>query len=142
MSRAVGRFLEVLAVLAPLMLSAACGGDVPSGVSKDDPYDGSLIGTWKGTVEGGNASNSYGRANVVMVLRADSTFSIEADNPLYCALNNAVWRVSGTQFSADGRDCTNVVVTFAADVPKTIARLSGTWTATSSRAGTFSVAKQ
>jgi hypothetical protein len=48
--------------------------------------------------------------------------------------------VSGAQFTASGRDCNGVIVTFAAPVAPL--HLTGTWTAGSGRAGTFTVAKQ
>jgi len=44
------------------------------------------------------------------------------------------------QFTATGRDCNGIIVTFVAPVASL--RLTGTWTASSGRGGTFTVAKQ
>ncbi len=63
-----------------------------------------LAGTWKGSVDGGTAPNSYGFSVATTVLRADSTFTSEAENPLYCKLDGG-WSVSGGQYTATGRDC-------------------------------------
>ena len=75
-----------------------------------------------------------------MTLKADSTFTGKAENPKYCDLMGTTWRVTGANFTASGRDCDNILVTFAA--PVSPLRLTGTWTATSGRGGWFTVAKK
>ncbi|GLC25734.1 hypothetical protein [Roseisolibacter agri] len=120
---------------------AACGGSEPTRTIDTPPIDTTtLVGTWIGTLDGGSAANSYGSSGITIVLRADSTLTAKATNPLYCDLSDTRWRVTGTQFTANGRDCDGVVVTFAA--PVGTVRLTGTWTASSGRAGTFTIAKQ
>lgn len=128
-------------VLLALAALAACGGSEPTRTIDTGPIDTStLVGTWVGTLDGGSAANSYGPSAITIVLKADSTLTAKATNPLYCDLIDTRWQVSGTQFSASGRDCTNTFINFAAPVASL--RLTGTWTASSGRAGTFTVAKQ
>ena len=141
MSSISGSARSLVFCLATAML-AACGGGSPSGIIDTALVNPSLVGTWEGVINGDGASNSYGTTNATLVFRADSTMTVQATNPLYCPLNGATWSVSGTSFSARGRDCTNTLVNFAAQVPTTTPRLVGTWTASSGRAGTFSLAKQ
>lgn len=120
---------------------AACGGSEPTRTIDTPPIDTTtLVGTWIGTLDGGSAANSFGPSGITLVLKADSTFTGKATNPLYCDLLDTRWRVSGTHFTASGRDCGNTLVAFAAPVGPV--RLTGTWTASSGRAGTFTVAKQ
>ena len=141
MSQTVRCRLRLVAALGAGLLFTSCGSERPTAIIDNALIDSSLPGTWAGTLDGGGASNSYGSANITMVLKADSTFTGESDNPLYCSLNNATWSVKGTQFSAGGIDCTGTSVKFAAPVPTT-PRLTGTWTASSGRAGTFTLAKK
>ena len=129
-----GRVLAAAIVVASAVV-VACGGAaafpvIPSAV----PDTSTLAGTWKGSVEG-----SYGYTATTMILKADSTYTQESENPLYCKVSGK-WAVSGTRFSASGRDCDGVTVTPVAPVDKL--RLTGTWTASSGRSGTFTVAKQ
>lgn len=131
-----------LAFCLSTAMVAACGGGAPSGVIDTPRVDPSLVGTWKGVINGDGSANSYGNMNATIVFRADSTMTVQGDNPRYCPLNNATWSVSETRFTAAGRDCDNILVNFTAQVPTTTPRLAGTWTASSGRAGTFSLAKQ
>lgn len=132
---------SVRPAVAVLLALAACGGSDPTRTLDTPPIDTTtLVGTWIGTLDGGTAANSYGASGITIALKADSTFTAKATNPLYCDLGDTRWRVSAAQFSATGRDCDGVVVTFAA--PVGAVRLTGTWTASSGRAGTFTVAKQ
>ena len=52
----------------------------------------------------------------------------------YCAVRGS-WGVTSGQFGASGPDCTGTIVTFSAPVSGTT--LSGTWSASSGRTGTF-----
>jgi hypothetical protein len=97
-----------------------------------------LVGTWGGSVEGGNDPNSYGFSVITFVLKADSTVSTTAENPKYCSVAGS-WTVKNAQWRAEGRDCDNITVIFTAPLSST--RLTGPWTAGSGRAGTFTLAK-
>jgi len=145
MRRRLGRVLATAILALPHVVAlAACGGTT----SPDDdkigpplPDTTTLVGTWKGNLDGGSAPNSYGPARITIVLRADSTFTAVSDNPLYCSLINTRWTVSPQkQFTATGVDCTGTGITLVAGVAPL--RLNGTWTATSGRAGTFTVGKE
>lgn len=57
----------------------------------------------------------------------------------YCAITGGSWGVDTGQFTARGSDCTGTVVTLKA--PSSNTRLSGTWTATSGRSGTFDLTR-
>jgi hypothetical protein len=145
MRRRLGRVLATAIFALPQVALVACGGTTsPDGIpsSKVLPDTTTLVGTWKGNLDGGSAPNSYGTARITIVLRADSTFTTESDNPLYCSLNNTKWTVSPPprQFTATGRDCTGTGITLVAGVAPL--RLNGTWTASSGRAGTFTVGKE
>jgi hypothetical protein len=142
-SATLGPFARALAVAtlaAPLLGLTACGGSTAPD-DRTGPIDTStLVGTWSGTVDGGSGPNSFGLARLTVVLRADSTFTTASDNPLYCSMLNTRWTVSGSQFTATGRDCTGTGITLTAPVASL--RLNGTWTATSGRGGTFNVGKE
>ena len=140
--RTFARGLAIVTLAAPLLALVACGGTTaPADEGTRPPIDTStLVGTWSGSLDGGSAPNSYGPSRLTLVLLADSTFTGVADNPLYCSLTNTAWTVSGAQFTATGRDCDGIIVTFKAPVAPL--RLNGTWTATSGRGGTFTVGKQ
>lgn len=132
---------QAIAHVLAVATVVACGGSTAPNIIETPPVDTStLVGTWAGTLDGGTAANSYGSSGFTMTLKADSTFAGKADNPRYCDLTATTWRVSAGQFSASGRDCDGVIVTFAAPVAPL--RLTGTWTASSGRAGTFTLAKQ
>ena len=141
--RRIGRVLAGAALALTHVALAACGGTT----SPDDrtgpplPDTTTLVGTWKGNLDQTSGPNSYGTARITFVLRADSTFTAESDNPLYCSLINTRWGVSPQkQFTATGVDCTGTGITLVAGVAPL--RLNGTWTATSGRAGTFTVGKE
>ena len=142
MRRRLDRVGAAVSLVVPLMALAACGGTT----SPDDgtvrvPDTTTLVGTWKGNLDQTSGPNSYGTARITIVLRADSTFTADSDNPLYCSLINTRWTVSPEkQFTATGRDCTGTGITLVAGVAPL--RLNGTWTATSGRAGTFTVGKE
>jgi hypothetical protein len=57
----------------------------------------------------------------------------------YCVVSGD-WGVAAGQFTARGSDCTGTIVTFSA--PSSPTRLSGTWSATSGRSGTFAITKE
>ena len=117
-----------------------CGGSGATAVTERIVDTSTLVGTWNGSLDGGEGPNSYGPSAFTLTLKVDSTFTGKAENPKYCDLTNATWRVTGASFTASGRDCDGVIVTFAA--PVSPLRLTGTWTASSGRSGAFSVAKQ
>ena len=127
-------------VLASVMLSAnaavaACGGSDPlNPIELPAPDTSTFAGTWKGSVSG-----SYGYSVTALFLKADSTMTWESENPLYCRLTGT-WTVSGARFMTTGRDCTNTLIT--AEAPLDKLRLTGPWSASSGRSGTFTVAKQ
>jgi len=56
----------------------------------------------------------------------------------YCAISGE-WGVDAGRFTARGADCTGTIVTLTAPAVNT--RLSGTWSATSGRSGTFDVTR-
>ena len=142
--RWLGHVLAAAVLAVPLVVAlAACGGTT----SPDDvtgpplPDTTTLAGTWKGNLDQTSGPNSYGTARITFVLRADSTFTAASDNPLYCSLINTRWTVSPQkQFTATGVDCTGTGITLVAGVAPL--RLNGTWTATSGRAGTWTVGKE
>jgi len=141
--RRLGRVLAAAALALTHVALVACGGTT----SPDDgpgpplPDTTTLVGTWKGNLDQTSGPNSYGTARITFVLRADSTFTAVSDNPLYCSLINTRWTVSPEkQFTATGVDCTGTGITLRAGVAAL--RLNGTWTATSGRAGTWTVGKE
>ena len=143
MRRRLGRVLAAATLVLPHVALAACGGTTsPDGDTVEPRPDiTTLVGTWKGNLDQTSGPNSYGTARITIVLRADSTFTADSDNPLYCSLINTRWTVSPEkQFTATGRDCTGTGITLVAGVAPL--RLNGTWTATSGRAGTFTVGKE
>ena len=111
--------LATVSVVAALLALAGCGGTTsPDARDPTNVDTTTLVGTWSGSLDGGSAPNSYGTARITIILRADSTFTMEADNPLYCSLNNPKWSVSPAppQFTATGVDCTGTRVTLVAPV--------------------------
>lgn len=141
--RRLGDVLAAAVLAAPLVVAlAACGGTTsPDDDTRVLPDTTTLVGTWKGNLEQTSGPTSYGTAGITFVLRADSTFTAVSDNPLYCSLINTRWTVSPQkQFTATGVDCTGTGITLVAGVASL--RLNGTWTATSGRAGTWTVGKE
>jgi hypothetical protein len=137
--------MSAVAGVCLILLQAACGGaggpaaptaasPVPSPTPTAlGPIAPALVGTWTGTLSG-----SFGPGDLVMNLNADGTMWFEGTGR-YCRVDGS-WGVSGTQFSASGGDCTGTVVTKVA--PASSANLTGTWSASSGRSGTFSVTKR
>jgi len=132
-----------LALACTVVNLSACGGAGATAIIEKTVDTSTLVGTWNGSLDGGEGANSFGPSELTMTLKADSTFTGKASNPLYCDLisTTTTWRVTGANFTASGRDCGNTVVTFAA--PVSPLRLTGTWTASpSGRGGGFTLAKQ
>ena len=128
--------LIVCVVGVPGLAMVACGGSDAPTVSVSPIADTSTaVGTWKGSVNG----SIYGFSLITAILNADSTMSLVAENPLYCKVNGT-WTVSGGQYGSTGRDCDGVIVTSVAPFDKL--RLTGTWSASSGKTGTFTMAKQ
>jgi hypothetical protein len=138
--RVLVRARVVMAIGFTTVILPGCGGAGATAVTDRVVDTSTLVGTWNGSLDGGESPNSYGPSAFTMTLKADSTFIGKAENPKYCDLTNTTWRVSGANFTASGRDCDGVVVTFAA--PVSPLRLTGTWTASSGRTGGFTLAKQ
>ena len=135
------RLAMVIASTIAITILAGCGGGGATTVVETNTVDTStLVGTWNGSLDGGEGANSYGPSAFTMTLKADSTFTGKAENPKYCDLVSTRWRVTGADFTASGSDCDGVLVTFASRV--SALRLTGTWTASSGRSGGFTVAKQ
>jgi hypothetical protein len=140
-TRARARLATVLVSTLAIAILEGCGGSGATAAVETNTVDTStLVGTWNGSLDGGESPNSYGPSAFTMTLKADSTFTGKAENPKYCDLVDTRWRVTGADFTASGRDCDGVAVTFASRV--SALRLTGTWTASSGRSGAFSVAKQ
>lgn len=95
-----------------------------------------MVGVWNGSLDG-----SFGVGSFAMTLAANGSVATvnTGGSSNYCAVNGD-WGVSSGQFTARGPDCSGTIVTFAA--PLSTTRLSGTWTASSGRNGTFAVTKQ
>ena len=141
MTRAERSLTLGAAACAIAAMLPACGDADSPGVIPTAPVDTTtLVGTWMGTLDGGSAANSLGPSNLTLVLRADSTFTATADNPLYCALTATTWTVARGQVVTTGRDCFGFLLTTTA--PVAARRLTGSWSSTSGRSGTFTVAKQ
>jgi len=129
--------------LAAIMLDG-CGGkgtpSTPTPITPTPPpsvgaVDPALVGTWNGSVEG-----SFGPGTLAMTLAATGALTTvnTGGSSNYCAIGGD-WGVDAGQFTARGSDCTGTVVTFRA--PSSTTRLTGTWTATSGRSGTFDVTR-
>ena len=138
--RMLARVRVAVMLASTFVTLSGCGGSGATAPAERTVDTSTPVGTWIGSLDGGEGANSYGPSELTMTLKADSTLTVKTTNPKYCALGITIWRVTGGNFTASGRDCDNVVVTFAA--PVTALRLTGTWTASSGRAGGFSVAKQ
>jgi hypothetical protein len=96
-----------------------------------------LIGTWAGTVDG-----SFGPSTMTMVLNAGGGMSSVGDTGLYRCRLEGVWRVTGADLIATGREvaCQGTEVIFTA--PLSAAVLEGRWSASSGTGGTFSLRKR
>jgi hypothetical protein len=133
----------VLALSAAVTLLIGCSGShrtitpptapsapTPAAVG---PIDPALVGNWNGTVDG-----SFGAGTLSMTLLADGSI-LTAGSGNYCAFQGR-WGVTDGRFTGSGPDCTGTIVSLTA--PASSSRLSGTWTASSGRSGTFTCAKE
>ena len=130
--------LLAFVALAALGALAGCGGSAATDITITPAVDTStLAGRWLGSVE----STSFGYASIVTVLNADSSMTQEAQSASYPPLQGT-WSVSAAGFTANTRDLSGKIVTFAAPISKT--RLTGTWSgpAVGSATGTFTMVKQ
>jgi hypothetical protein len=132
----IARVLAAVVLAAPGVMLTGCGDSgPPTGIGPSvTPDTSTLAGTWKGSVDG-----SYGFSVMTMFLKADSSLTMEAEKPEYCKVSGT-WSVSSVGFTSTGRDCTGTIVSTLA--PVNGLRLTGTWSASSGRSGTFTVAKQ
>jgi hypothetical protein len=140
--RSAARSIAVTA-LAMVMLHA-CGKSTPTAPTAVTPapvppvgsVDPALVGTWSGNLEG-----SFGPGAFTMTLAPAGTVTTvnTGGSSNYCAVSGD-WGVAAGQFTARGSDCTGTVVTFSA--PSSPTRLSGTWSASSGRSGTFAITKE
>jgi hypothetical protein len=96
-----------------------------------------LIGTWVGPVDG-----TFGPSTMTMVLNASGGMSSEGETGLYRCRLEGVWRMTGTDLIANGREvaCQGTEVTFTAPLSTRV--LEGRWLATSRAGGTFSLSKR
>jgi hypothetical protein len=139
--RSAARSIAVTA-LATVMLYA-CGQSTPSAPTGVTPapvppigsVDPALVGAWSGNLEG-----SFGPGAFTMTLTPTGSMTTvnTGGSSNYCAVSGD-WGVAAGQFTARGSDCTGTIVTFSA--PASPTRLSGTWSATSGRSGTFAITK-
>lgn len=97
-----------------------------------------LAGKWAGSVNGDGSPNSYGYSTILTELKADSTLTLVAESQKYGNVTG-VWTVSAAKWVASGRDRDNVLITFTA--PLSAYTLTGTWTASSGKVGSFTMAK-
>ena len=106
-----------------------------TGPTVTSPATLSLVGLWKGPVNG-----SGGTGVVTMRLHADSTMAADNENPNYTRLDG-VWAVTGGRFTATGRTPSGTVVTLLSPFISSV-RLTGTWRADNGASGTFEAVKQ
>lgn len=138
---AYGIHLTHVVVIAVATTLAACGGNgsptAPTTANpppaSPGPADPALVGTWSGTVDG-----SFGPGTFTMTLGGTGSMSASGSGN-YCS-STGDWGVAGGQFTVRARDCTGTILSFRA--PASTTRLSGTWEASSGRAGTFDCTKQ
>jgi hypothetical protein len=125
------RVIETLLLASLIMASPACSStDAPTAITVEDTE---LVGLWMGTVTG-----PFGGTVLMVRVRADSTLSVDAENPKYSRFDG-VWWVADDCFMAAGSPTEGVVVTLVARAP--FVRLKGTWTSNYS-SGTFDLAKR
>jgi hypothetical protein len=134
------------AVVALALTLGSCGGKgtsstptaptPPPGTSSLGPVDPALVGTWNGGLDG-----SFGVGSFSMSLASTGVMATTntGGSSNYCAMSGN-WGVTSGQFTARGSDCTGTVVTFTS--PSAGTAMSGTWSASSGRSGTFNVTKQ
>lgn len=128
-----------LAALCVLVFLPACGG-AGRGVTGPSPpaanfgpVDPALVGDWNGTLDG-----SFGTGVFSMTLLADGSIQTSGSGN-YCSFRGS-WGVMAGQFTTGGPDCTGTIVTLTA--PASSSAMSGTWSASSGRSGTFACTKQ
>jgi hypothetical protein len=100
--------------------------------------DAALVGTWQGTIEGGNESRTAS-GDITMNLNADGSLSVRVDNPAYHPIDKGEWSVVDDRFTALGIDSVGGTVEFAA--PRSTTRLDGTWRS-GGGSGTYSVTRE
>ena len=131
----IARVLAAVVLASPAMMLAACGDSGPTVISPGvTPDTSTLAGTWKGRVDG-----SGGPSVLTTLLSADSTYSGEGENSFYCKVTGR-WTVSGGQYTSTGRECGGSIVTSVAPFHKL--RLTGTWSTSAGKSGTFTIDKQ
>jgi hypothetical protein len=124
---------------------AACGGSTqrvtsPTPISPTPlspafgPVEPALVGNWNGIVDG-----SFGPGTFSMTLLADGSIRTSGSGN-YCAFTGT-WGVTSGQFKTGGPDCTGTIVQLTAPVLSNTS-LSGTWSASSGRSGTFTCTKE
>ena len=109
---------------------------VPAGPSPLGAVDSALLGTWSGSLDG---SFGVGSFNMTLSSNGSMTTMNTGGSSNYCAVSGS-WGVASGQFTGRGDDCTRTVITFFA--PSSGATMTGTWTASSGRSGTFTITKQ
>jgi predicted small lipoprotein YifL len=109
---------------------------VPAPPSPLGVVDSALLGTWSGSLDG-----SFGVGFFNMTLSSNGTMLTmnTGGSSNYCPVFGN-WGVASGQFNGRGDDCTGTVVTFFA--PSSATTMTGTWTASSGRSGTFTITKQ
>jgi hypothetical protein len=126
----------VVVLAIPVAIQAACGGSEAAPVDPIITADTTtLAGKWTGFIDG----SADGYSSLTTVLKADSTMSGVALNPLYCTVVGT-WTVSGGKYTSTGNDCSGTVITFTAPFNKV--RLIGMWTTTSGKTGSFNLGKE
>jgi hypothetical protein len=135
----------LIPVAAFALLACGAGPDVvgPSAGSgsRAEPtgtVDPDLVGTWRGTIAGGNATRTAS-GEMTLTLNDDGSLSVRVDHSAYHPIDRGEWSVAGDAFTALGIDSTGGAVDFEA--PRSTTRLDGTWSS-GGGSGTFSVAKE
>jgi hypothetical protein len=132
--------LPVLLMLLAVPLGACGDGDGgPAPIPKPIVLT-TLVGTWDGTVDGGEDPNSYGRSDMTTVLAADSTMSVAAVGASNYCPAAGTWSFKDGQYTSTARDCTNTLINATGALSN--ARITGTWTANSGRTGSFTMTKR
>jgi len=132
----VYRIAIVVVLAAQAAMQAACAGSAAAPVDPIITADTTtLAGKWTGFIDG----SADGYSSITTTLKADSTMSGVASNPLYCTVVGT-WTVSGGKYTSTGADCSGAVITFTAPFNKV--RLIGMWTTSSGKTGSFNLGKE
>jgi hypothetical protein len=131
----IGRVTAVVLAVPALMLAACGGSREPTAIIETVVDTSTLVGSWKGTVNGAE----YGNSTITYLLNADSTMSGEAVSSLYGKVSGT-WTTSPSQIRMTFRDRDGVIITSVAPFDKR--RMLGTWSASSGKVGTFNVSKE